>query len=83
MAPRELDVVAVVLQVHDAFEELFARDFLPNANGNHHRFVILLAAYPVNAGHAATTTTSGARTTNSSWTNAIARSLRCDWNPSQ
>ena len=49
LAAGELEVVPAVLQVHDAFEELLARDFLPGADRDHHRFVILLAADAVNA----------------------------------
>ena len=52
LAAGELDIVPVVLQVHDPFQELLAGDLLSHANRYHHRFVILLAADAINARYA-------------------------------
>src|SRR5205085_1017640 len=45
----KIDVVAIVLDIDQTHEELFAADFLPDAQGNDHGLVILFAADAVNA----------------------------------
>ena len=52
LAALEGDVVAVVLEGDELFEQLLAREGLPGVQVNEHRLVILAAADAVNARHA-------------------------------
>jgi hypothetical protein len=52
LAAFDLDVVTVVLEIDESFEELFAGDFLADADGDDHGFVVFLAADAVDAGDA-------------------------------
>jgi hypothetical protein len=52
LAARELDIIAVVLQIDEPVQKMIARNLHPYANRNHHRLVILLAADAVDARHA-------------------------------
>ena len=52
MAAAKFDIVSVILDIHQPFQESVASDLLPGTNGYQHRFVVFLAANAVNARHA-------------------------------